>query len=144
MQKEDQLELTERIKNDLLNSAKWGKFLAIIGYIGMGLLAIIGFFMLLKNTAYAGQSPFMNLPMRFAGIIYLIMAVIYYFPVTYLYRYAEQIKEAVLDTDQDSLSEGFYNLSRLFTFMGILTIIVLVLYALALVVAIPMLFFIQR
>lgn len=141
LQHEKPLEITEQIKNDLLNSAKWGKFLAIVGYVFMGIIAIFGIFFLFRNA----PNPIgVNLPLQIMGVVYLIMAVVYYFPVTYLYRYAKSIKEALLDADQDSLTDGFYNLNKMFTFMGILTIIALVINALIIMITGPMMFLLQR
>lgn len=146
LQKENPLELSERIKNYLLEASKWGKFIAIVGYIGMGLLAVMGLIMLFGKFPYPGlgNSAMSTLPMAFMGFFYLVMAGIYYFPTTFLYKFAGKIKSALLESDQDDLTSGFHYLSKLFTFMGIVTIIVLALYALVLLIAVPMLFFIQR
>ncbi len=146
IQNENPLELNERIKNDLLVSAKWGKFIAIVGYVSMGLLGIFGFVFLFGYTPFnqINQSPLFPMPFRFAGILYVIMAGIYYFPITYLYRYTTKIKEAVLSTNQDSLTESIENLSKMFKFMGIMTIVILALYGFVLLLTVPFLLFMQH
>lgn len=146
LQNENPLELTERIKNYLLDAAKWGKFIAIVGYIGMGLLAVVGLIMLFGGFPYPGltNSAFSGVPLAFMGFMYLVMAGVYYFPTTFLYKFATKIKKSLLDSDQDDMTSGFHNLSKLFTFMGVVTIIVLAIYALTILIMVPMLLFIQR
>jgi hypothetical protein len=146
LQNENPLELTERIKNYLLETAKWGKFIAIFGYIGMGLMAVIGLIMLFGRFPYSNNnnSAFSGVPLGFMGFMYLVIAGVYYFPTTFLYKFATKIKNALLYTDQDDLTSSFHYLSKLFMFIGIVTIIALAIYALSLLILVPMLFFIQR
>ena len=129
---------SNEITGYLHETAKWGKFLAIIGYIGMGMLVlvsiglIVGFsiFNLTKN-AEAGA------PMGLIGIVYIVLAVIYYFPVTYLHRFSIRMKQGLTENDQQTITSGFENLKSLFKFLGIFTIIILSIYTLVLIVALP-------
>jgi len=123
------------IKKNLLETAQWSKFIAIISYIGMALMLLFGLLMLIGNH-FLG-SYFKTIPMYVMGLIYLIMAVVYYFPTTYLYRFSTTIKQGVLSDDEAVLSDGFKNLKKLFRFTGILIIALLSLYALILLIAVP-------
>jgi uncharacterized membrane protein len=129
------LSINDEIKLYLKETAKWAKFLAIIGYIGIGFLVLFSLFMLFGMTALAGM--FEALPLSLMGIIYLLMALLYYFPVNYLNKFANKAKRALADNDQDEINLAFKNLKSMFKFMGILTIVVLCLYALIIVVMIP-------
>ncbi len=119
----------------LLETAKWGNFLAIIGYILMGLLALLSLFMMFGMSQLIANQVF---PIWIMGVVYLAMAGVYWFPVTYLYRFSAQMKQAVLSRNEGLYTSGFANLKSLFKFFGIFTIVILALYALAIVVAIPM------
>lgn len=129
------LSINEDIKLYLKEIAKWSKFLAIIGYIGVGFMVLLALFMLFGMSALAGMLE--ALPMSLMGIFYLLFALLYYFPVNYLNNFANKTKRALLNSDQDEITLGFKNLKSLFKFMGIVTIIILSLYALFIVVLIP-------
>ena len=123
------------IKRNLMETAQWSKFLAIICYIGMAFFVIIGLLMFVGIPFM--QTKLQAVPMYVFGIVYLIMAVIYYFPTTYMYRFAKHIKQGVLTDDEAVLSDGFNNLKKLYRFTGILTIAFLSLYAISLFFIIP-------
>lgn len=129
------LSINEEIKLYLKETAKWAKFLAIIGYIGIGFLLVFSLFMLFGMTAFAGMLDAM--PLTLMGLLYIVMAILYYFPVNYLNKFANKTKRALAENDQDEINLGFKNLKSMFKFMGILTIVVLCLYALIIVVMVP-------
>ncbi len=120
----------------LMETAKWGKFLAIMGYIAIGILVLLGLLFMLGFSAFSEytQIPF---PMGAFGIIYILIAVVYYFPVNYLHKFSNRAKQALLMNDQTSLTSSFSNLKSLFKFMGIAAIVVFSLYALIIVIAVP-------
>ncbi|WP_439483602.1 hypothetical protein [Cyclobacterium plantarum] len=124
------------IKNYLLETSKWGKFLAIVGYVGIGLIILMALVVLIGFSFF---NPVMdnNLNLRGVGLIYLVIAVVYYFPINYLHRFSRQIKLGITGNDEQSLTSGFENLKSLFKFMGIFTIITLSIYALFLFILLP-------
>jgi hypothetical protein len=126
--------VTPEIINYLSTIRKWSKFFAILGFICIGLFVIGGLFMglVLSNLSAVtgGSMPFFS---GYLGFIYIIFAVLYFFPVLYLYRFADYMKKAIQWNDNQSFTLSFYNLKRYLNFIGILTIVVLSLYALAIV-----------
>ena len=81
-------------------------------------------------------------PMGVFGFMYIIIGALYFFPVNYLYKYAVQIKKGLKSNDITTITAGFQNLKSLFKFMAIVTIVILSIYGLMLLVAVPtMLFF---
>lgn len=132
---QDALLDNREIHTYLIETAKWGNFLAIIGYVLMGLLALLSLFMIFGMSHLIPNQTF---PIWIMGVVYLAMAGVYWFPVTYLYRFSAQMKQAVLSRSESLYVLGFANLKSLFKFFGIFTIVILALYALAIVVAIPM------
>jgi len=121
--------ISEDIKKFLLETSKWAKFLAIIGFIGMGFL-ILGALIVMIAMPSFGNSPMGNFPMRFLGLIYVLIAVIYYFPVSYLYKFSVTIKSGLLSNDSNAVTYGFENLKSHYKFMGIFVIVILSIYAL--------------
>jgi tellurite resistance protein TehA-like permease len=70
------------------------------------------------------------------GLFYILMAVIYFFPAVYLYRFATASADAIEKLNEDTLEEGLENLKSLFRFTGILMIIMFSLYAIGIIAVI--------
>ena len=117
-------------------TAQWGKFLAIVGYVFLGVAALIAFVMMLGLSAL--NIPGQKFPMTILGMIYLLLTGLNFIPVTYLYRYSTEAGKAVENNDEAAYTLAFANLKSLFKFIGIFTIIGLVFYALVIVLAAPM------
>ncbi|MBB6609768.1 hypothetical protein H7F15_01845 [Pontibacter sp. Tf4] len=120
----------------LRNTAKWGKFLAIVGFVGVGFMVLAGIFagtMLGAAMSQAGGDGFGSAGGGFFTVFYLIFAALYFFPVLYLYKFSDKMKAALDSKDEDLITESFKNLKSLFKFMGILTIVILGFYGLAII-----------
>ena len=129
------------ITNYLMETAKWGKFLAIVGYVSIGILILIAIFMMIGLSTMSNLTG-AEFPMGVFGFMYIIIGALYYFPVNYLYKYAVQIKKGLKSNDITTITAGFQNLKSLFKFMAIVTIVILSIYGLMLLVAVPtMLYF---
>ena len=128
------LNITPESMTYLYTSAKWAKFLAIVGFVSVGLLVIIAFFsgaiMSSMGSMYASVS---GITMT---TIYLIMAVIYFFPVLFAYRFAINLENAIVAKNTPKLTESFKNLSYYCQYVGILTVIALVLLVIGIIIGI--------
>ncbi len=133
---ENLVTIDSEIKGYLLETSKWGKFLAIVGYVGMGLLLLLGVVFIAGFSVFRSISN-AGLPLRIMGFVYILISLLYYFPLTYLYKFSIQLKQGFNSTDQQSVTTGFKNLKSLFKFMGIFAIVVLSIYALIIIVALP-------
>lgn len=128
-------------KSHLAETAKWARFLAIAGFIGCGLLVLFGFFFtsIVPNyrSSYSslGNDEAVNAIIKVTtAVMYTIAAVLWFFPLLFLYRFATRMKAALLADDQTNLNESLRNLKKSFRFVGILTIIGLVFYVLAIII----------
>ena len=126
---------TNEIKSYLIETAKWGKFLAILGYIGIGLILLIAIGVMVMGSA-SKLFPGIGMPMGAFGLIYIAIAAFYFFPVYYLHQFSLKIRQGLTSQDAQSITTGFQNLKSLFKFMGIFTIAVLSIYGLVIVIAI--------
>lgn len=128
-------QLNAEIKGYIVTISKWGKFLSIIGFIGIG-------FMLLGAISIAAVSSSMNLPqtgfipMSSLAIVYVVMAVLYFFPILYLWKASTNLKGGVDTGNEFALTEGFKNLKSHYKFMGIMVIVIISLYILGIMFAI--------
>ena len=134
---EKNLEISDEIKKDLLTAGKWAKFLAILGFIGMGLMVVAGFIMsIVMAFLPLGQNYPLPFPAFWLGFIYLVLALIYILPLLYLYRFATHIKQALSSDNQQLLTSAFRNLKAHYRFISILIIVMFCVYIVALIVTI--------
>lgn len=133
-QSESTLTVTGSMKVDLLSAARWTKFLCIVGCVGVGLCVIIAFLMMFVGSVAAkfmGDSNSFIGPAM--GILYLVIAAVYIYPLIKGFQFANGTKAACLSNDQYQLARGFAGLNSMLRFIGVLTIIVIAIYAIILV-----------
>ena len=131
-------------RTHLSEAAKWAKFLAIFGMFMCGLLVILGIFMgsifsSLSNSydsEYGRTSAFGRGFGVLMTVLYVGIAILYFFPCLFLLRFANHMRNALNMNDQLTLNSSFQNLKIMFRYMGILTIVVISLYILAFLVGI--------
>lgn len=128
---ETQYRLDGQSQNFLKETAKWGRFLAILGFVMIGLMVLIGVFMgtIMSNFGSGAGMGAMPVPPWAFTLLYLVFAGFYILPTLYLYKFSTKTLNAFKNDDPGALPEGFENLKSLFKFMGILAVIMLGLYA---------------
>lgn len=139
---EKSLIMSPEAKSFLLTTARWSGFIAIVGFAMIGIMVIVSvaaFFIspLIGEFQDFQMFQYMPMPFYFLGLLYLIMAAIYFFPYYFLYVFSKKVKAGLMKNDQVSMDEGLKNLKRLAKFVGIVTIISLALMLLI----IPMIIF---
>ena len=131
------LEITQKSIFFLTGAAKWAKFLAICGFVGIGLMVIVAIF---AGSMMSSLSNFNNsgFPMGggFITVIYLIMAAIYFFPTLFCYKFAINTQKAIETNDTLTLTESFNFLHKCFQFIGIITIVMLAFVVLSVIVGV--------
>jgi len=124
-----QLVVSPAASGYLNETGKWGKFLAILGFCFIGLFVIIGLF---AGTIFStlGQSQEMPVPGFVFGLIYVVMGLVYFFPVLYLLKFTNHLRRALISKNSQELDAAFENLKSHYKYIGILMIIVLAIYVL--------------
>jgi hypothetical protein len=128
------------VKSHLVDTAKWARFLAIAGIIllSLGVLFTILNVTVLKNSGltrytYNGVEQ-EELTAGLKATVFILMLIIFaiaFFPMWYLLQFANKMKIALYSNDQEALISSFLNIKRYFRYVGVITIIVLVFYGLA-------------
>jgi uncharacterized membrane protein YjgN (DUF898 family) len=129
-----ELALDQESIEHLTETARWGKFLAVVGFVGCGMIVIMAFVM----WAIFSSSLFPNPPHYsngadtrvfgflggavFAGM-FMVYATIYFFPCIFLYRFSVRLKMALRANDQVTLNQSLKAQKYLFRYIGVLTII---------------------
>ena len=127
----DDLEITDTVKIYLAGTSKWAKFLSIIGLTFCAIMLVVAFY------AAFYISPLMNSRYGFSlgraiSAVYIFLAVIWFFPCLFLYRFSAKLSDAIKRNDQENIESAFLNLRATFRFMGIVVIIVLSLWFMSL------------
>ncbi len=116
----------------LNETRKWSIFLAILGFISIGLMILIGLF-------YGFMISALPMPAGvgvITGVVMIVMSALYFFPTLYLYKFSVLSKKAILENNKEHLTVAFRYLKSCFKFIGIVSIVVLSLYVLIFLVAI--------
>jgi preprotein translocase subunit SecG len=132
-----ELQLDQPSAAYLGEAAKWAKFLAIIGFIFCGLMILAALFagsiMGAMMSSMGGGSASM-FGSGFITVVYLCFTAIYVFPCRYLFMFASQMQDALRSNEQNKLQTSFTNLKACFRFMGILFIVIMCFYVLAIII----------
>lgn len=124
--------LSDTDREYLHSTGGWAKFLAIMGFIACGFMAIAGIIMLLAmnslSSLYGGLSPII-------ALVYFVFAGIYFVPCLYLFNFGSKIQQTCRYEDGLTTSEAFRYLRACFRFMGIMTIAIIGIYLLIILFA---------
>jgi hypothetical protein len=128
------LHLSELSYGFLGEVAKWAKFLSILGFISIALMVIASFFMgaAMATMGNVDLSTVAYFKWLFP-VIYIIIAIVYVFPIYYLYKFSINTRSALDSGNTDLLTDAFRYLKSHYKFLGIMMIIVLCIYGIALV-----------
>lgn len=115
----------------LNETAKWAKFLAILGFIGSVIIALMALFMMggMMDNAMEGSMGFAGVG-ALLGFIYLVAGAIYFFISLFLYRFATGMQRALSSASQDEMNMALKNHKMVYKVVGIITIVYLGLMAL--------------
>jgi hypothetical protein len=125
----------------LAEAAKWGKFLSILGFIFCALIILMGLFagtlMSTMFSQFETQSPgsFGAISGTVIMVYYIVIAIVYFFPCLFLFNFASKMQTAIRNNDQVYLNTSFRSLKSFFKFWGIVTIIVLCIFVIAIIFA---------
>ncbi|OQP60659.1 hypothetical protein A3860_32170 [Niastella vici] len=123
-------------------TARWAKFLSIVGFVASGVLIILALFAgnIFSSFSRLGNSDVLSSSVGFGGtlfsVIWIVIALLYFFPCLYLFNFSNKMQSALRNNDQTNLNAAFNNLKSCFKFVGILTIVFLSFYLLGTVVVV--------
>jgi hypothetical protein len=134
------LHIDQTSVNFLGETARWSRFLAIIGFIYCGLMVIFGIFfgtiMSVMAPAMGGDAAMSIVGSGLLSGFIIIISLLLFFPAFYLFSFSTKRKKALQHNDQPLLTESLKNLKSFFKFYGIFVIVVLSFYILMFVAGI--------
>jgi hypothetical protein len=127
------LQIDSQANHFLSETARWAKFLSIVGFVMCGILVMAGLFAgsimgVLMRTQMGSNE---GIGGAFITVIFLLLAVLYFIPCLYLFRFSTKMQIALRTNDQLQLNASFKNLKACMRYVGIYTIIVLAIYILS-------------
>ena len=128
----EEIRLTNESLGYLKETAKWGTFLAIMGFIGIGFMILVGVVMALfmSSMDLPGMEAFGSMNMVGFGFIYVIFGAVYIYPILKLLQFGSKCKKAIAQSSTDLMTVALGNLKSCFKFTGILMVILLGFYGL--------------
>jgi hypothetical protein len=129
------IEIEQDTLKDLDSTRKWTMFFAILGFIGIGIIVIAGLFAGVFLTVFKTSAGKLGISEGLVFAFVALSAIIYFFPVLYLFLFSKHTANAVKTLDKQELKKAFKNLRRYYVYIGILIIVVLVIYIVAFVAA---------
>lgn len=128
--------VNETSKFQLTGIIKWTRFLSIVGFVGLG-IATIGVLLMLFAFPTAGSLGLGALKFL-EGFFALAVFALYFFPLFWLYKSSAEMKIAIANDDQTRFNSSLSYQLKLYKFLGILTLIALVFYAIFFLFAVVM------
>lgn len=135
----DGLQVTRNMKINLLSTSKWVMFLAILGFIVTGLTllaASVMMPMLNMILTMSGQSALAS-QLEAAGALFmvfmLLMVAVMFFVHFFHLRFAAGLQRSMQYDSQVAFESSWRNLRNFFRINGIITIVMLVIYAVVLI-----------
>ncbi|MFE3870983.1 hypothetical protein ACFX5F_07075 [Flavobacterium sp. ZS1P70] len=129
-----EMKLSESAKDFLKETAKWAYYLSILGYIGIGFIIFAALFAGTLFSAMGKINPAMGAMGSSFGIVmafvYFLIAMLYFFPVYYLNKFASNAKAAFRDNNSETLAVSLMYLKSHYKYIGIMTLVVFSMYLL--------------
>lgn len=129
--------VTPAVLQALAGTKPWVRLCSILGFIGTGLLFLIGLAVILTGV-FGGMSPrqanaITGFPMIAAGIFYLLVAMIHLFPSIKLWQYGSAIVRVISSGSDADLEAALDQQRGFWKFVGIMMVLLIGLVVLALV-----------
>lgn len=123
-----ELGVDETAKAYLLQTARWTRFMAIMGFIFTGLLLAMAVFLAASSSVRNGFGDVEG-SFTITGIIaYFLIAVLYIYPISELYRFSTSVKQALIVNDAPIFTKAMKHQRNMWRFMGIMMIVIIAVY----------------
>lgn len=131
----EQLLVNEEAKACLLSTAKWVKFLAVMGAIFCSFSFLLGLAIMGSGTfsSAMGRAYGLGEAGALAGIIYIVISVLCLFPIIKMFGFVKKVRTAIISNSDHLLFAAFNEMRSVWKFYGILAIIYLVIIGISIV-----------
>ncbi len=135
----ENIALSKTTLNWLYDTSKWARFIAILGFILIGFLIVVGLFigpvLSVLNDSMDMEASRTALSSGVIAGIYFAIAVLYFFPIFYLFRFSNGFITAYKSENEEKINASFHYLKKHYKFIGVLTIVMIAIYVVIFAVA---------
>ncbi len=131
----EQITINSKSKSFLKEITKWAFFLSIIGFVGIAFMVVLAVF---SSVIFSAIPQVQQMPFDFSlmmTIMYLVLAILYFFPVYYLLKFSTKMKKALASKNDETLADALEMLKSHYKFIGVFTIITISLYTMLFIVS---------
>ncbi len=133
---EDQSLNGNSLLEPLINTKFWVRICSIAGFVGSGFMVIAAVFLMFMGGAIVEAGAGMPAGFGFGmGIVYLLMALLYFMPSLYLHKYAGAITTAQESNSKDDIKVALEYQRLFWKFVGILTLVMLIIAGIGIIAA---------
>ena len=129
------IEVTPITEKNLNASRKWAMFLAVVGFIVLGLMIFLGIITGAFLSAFKSEDVTLGIQENIIAVMFIVFLLIYFLLVLYLFRFSKSARDAIQNHDRKKLEMTFKYLRKFFTLAGILVISIILVYLLILIIS---------
>lgn len=127
--------VTPITEKNLNASRKWAMFLAVVGFIVLGLMIFLGIITGAFLSAFKSEDVTLGIQENIIAVMFIVFLLIYFLLVLYLFRFSKSARDAIQNHDRKKLEKTFKYLRKFFTLAGILVISIILVYLLILIIS---------
>jgi Tfp pilus assembly major pilin PilA len=131
----EELKITDNMISSMRSTKPWVRFLAIVGFIGIAFMVILGLLMLIfGGTLFPNKgNPYYSIIM---GIFYLISSILYLMPVIYIFKYSSAIGRFLNNKKAFEMESALSCQKSFWKFAGMLCLIMFIIAIIGIIAAI--------
>ena len=129
------LEIGQETLKHLNKLRKWTMFLAVSGFIFLGLIITLGLITGTFLTAFSNSDKIPGMPDALLYAAFITVTLIIFFPILFLFRFSKHTSKAVSTLDKKEMHIAIRYLKRYFIYIGVLLIVILALYIAGIILA---------
>ena len=114
---------------------KWTMFLAVSGFIFLGLIVTLGLITGTFLTAFSNSDKIPGMPDALLYAAFITVTLIIFFPILFLFRFSKHMTKAVMTLDRKEMHIALKYLKRYFIYIGVLLIVIISAYIASIVLA---------
>jgi hypothetical protein len=122
------IEIGQETLKNLNTLRKWSMFLAISGFIFIGLIIALGLLAGTFLAAFNLSDKTKDIPDILVFTAFMGFALINFFPILFLFRFSKHTSFAVSTLDRKEMHKAIMYLKRYFVYMGVLLIVAVTVY----------------
>lgn len=138
------LKLTAATLKYLKTAARWAKFLALMGFVFVGLMILAGLFIgVIYNISESDimMDQEMSIPSLLLSFFYISLAVIMLIPNLFMNSFANKMVKSIENNDEKLLSKSFRSLKNWFLYFFLSVVVLIILYIIGLIFGLSLTFF---